>query len=102
MSLEMSDTVGKIYELCGPDRLAYIELLQAIGRVLGKRSVRTVSLPLGVMKLVTSILQHYPFYPITMDQIRMLEEESICDCTWRETFRFDPVGLEEGIRVYLR
>lgn len=102
MSLEMSDTVGKIYELCGPDRLAYIELLQAIGRVLGKRSVRTVSLPLGLMKLVTSIPQRFPFYPITMDQLRMLEGESICDCTWRETFRFDPVGLEEGIRVYLK
>ncbi len=101
MSLEMPETIGKTYELCGRDRLTYHGLIQTIGAALGKRSVRTFSLPLGLMGLVTPIFQCLPSFPITMDQIRMLVEENVCDCTWRETFRFDPVGLEEGIRVYL-
>lgn len=102
MSLEMPETIGKTYELCGIDRLAYRELIHTIGTALGRGKVRTCSLPLGLMEVVTPLFQHFPFFPITMDQIRMLMEDNVCDCAWRETFRFDPVGLEEGIRVYLR
>jgi NADH dehydrogenase len=70
--------------------------------VLGKRPVRTVRIPLRLMESVTPHLQRFSFFPITMDQIRMLVEENLCDGTWRETFHFEPVGLEEGIRAYLR
>ena len=102
VSLEMPETVGKTYELCGRDRLTYLELLDIIGMVLGKRPVRTMRIPLHLMETLATQLQHFSFFPITMDQIRMLVEENICDGTWRETFRFEPVGLEEGIRAYLK
>jgi uncharacterized protein YbjT (DUF2867 family) len=101
MALEMPETVGKTYELCGPDRITYLELITFIAGVLGKRSVRTVKLPLSLMEMVTPFLQRFSFFPVTRDQIRMLQEDSVCDGAWRETFRFDPVGLEEGIRAYL-
>jgi len=32
----------------------------------------------------------------------MLLEESICDGTWQDTFGFEPLRFEEGIRAYLR
>jgi NADH dehydrogenase len=35
MALEMPETIGQTYEICGPDRLTYNELLDTIGRVLG-------------------------------------------------------------------
>ena len=101
MALEMPETVGKTYELCGPDRITYLELITFIAGVLGKRTVRTVKLPPSLMEMVTPFLQRFSFFPVTRDQIRMLQEDSVCDGAWRETFRFDPVGLEEGIRVYL-
>jgi NADH dehydrogenase len=101
MALEMPETVGKTYELCGQERVTYLELIAFIGRVLGKRTVRTVRLPLSLMEMVTPFLQRFAFFPVTRDQIRMLREDNVCDGAWRETFRFDPVGLEEGIRVYL-
>lgn len=101
-ALEMPETTGKTFELCGRDRLTYLELLDTIGTVLGKRPVRTVRIPLRLMETVTPHLQRFAFFPITMDQIRMLLEESVCDGTWRETFHFEPVGLEEGIRAYLK
>lgn len=102
MALEMPETVGKIYEICGRDRLTYNEMLDTIGRVLGKSHVAKIPNPLGIMKLVVPLLQGFSFFPITMDQILMLVEENICDGVWRETFSFDPQRFEEGISAYLR
>jgi len=102
MALEMPETVGQSYGLCGRDRITYRELLTLVARTLGKKSVRTLQVPVSFLKLVTPLLQRFPFFPITMDQITMLLEESICDGAWKETFRFDPVGIEEAIHVYLK
>jgi len=101
-ALEMPATVGKTYELCGPDRLAYNELLDTIGRVLGKGHVRKLANPLGIMRLVVPLLQGLPFFPLTMDQLLMLVEENICDGSWKETFDFEPERFEAGIARYLR
>ncbi|RQW87607.1 MAG: complex I NDUFA9 subunit family protein [Geobacter sp.] len=102
MALEMPETVGQSYGLCGRDRITYRELLTIVARTLGKRSVRTLQVPVSFMTLVTPLLQRFSFFPITMDQITMLLEESICDGAWKETFRFDPVSIEEAIHVYLQ
>lgn len=102
MALEMPETTGKTYEICGMDRLSYNEMLDIIGRVLGKSRVVKIPNPLGIMKLVVPLLQGFSFFPITMDQLLMLVEENICNGAWRETFRFEPQRFEEGIRAYLR
>lgn len=101
-ALEMPATVGQAYELCGPERIAYNDLLDTIGRVLGKGRVAKLPNPLGVMKLVVPLLQGFSFFPITMDQILMLVEENICASPWPEVFGFEPERFEPGIRKYLR
>ena len=102
MALEMPETAGRTYEICGSDRLSYNEMLDTIGRVLGKSHVAKIPNPLWIMKLVVPLLQGFPFFPITMDQILMLIEENICDGAWQDTFKFEPQRFEEGIRAYLR
>ena len=102
LALEKPETIGQTYELCGKDRLTYLELVDAIGRVLGKSSVIKIKNPLCLMKLVTPLLEGFSFFPLTSDQITMLLEESICDGVWQETFGFEPVGFEEGIGRYLK
>jgi len=102
MALDMQETVGQSYGICGRDRITYLELLEIIARTLGKRSVRTLNVPVPFMKLAASLLQRFSFFPVTMDQITMLLEESICDGAWKETFRFDPIGIEEAIHSYLK
>jgi NADH dehydrogenase len=102
MALEMPGTSGQTYELCGADRLTYLEIIDAIGRVLGKAGVMKIHNPLFLMKLITPIMQQFPLFPITMDQIQMLIEESICEGAWRETFRFEPLRFEAGIADYLK
>jgi len=102
MALGMPETVGRTFELCGPDRLPYNELLDTIGRVLGKRHVAKIPNPLPIMKAIVPLLQGFSFFPVTMDQILMLTEENICDERWRETFTFEPERLEAGIARYLK
>ena len=101
LAIEKSETIGKGYNLCGNDRMNYIELVDAVAAVLGKSCIK-VRNPLFVMKLMTPLLEWLPFYPVTSDQITMLLEESICDGSWQETFGFKPVAFREGISGYLQ
>jgi NADH dehydrogenase len=101
IALEKADTAGQAYELCGQDRVSYLELVTLIGECLG-RTPRTVHLPLALMKGIVPMLQGLPGFPLTMDQLQMLLEESICDGSWRKVFGFEPLRLREGIARYVR
>lgn len=102
LALEMPETIGRTFELCGGTRLSYNELLDAIGRALDRTHVAKIPNPLGLMKLVVPLFQKIPAFPITMDQLLMLIEENICDGSWQKTFKFEPQDFENGIRSYLR
>lgn len=101
LALGMPETSGKSYNLCGRDRFSYLEMVDAIGMVLGKKHVLKVRSPLILMKLVTQLLEGFSFFPLTSDQITMLLEESICDGSWQETFGFSPAGFADEIGSYL-
>lgn len=102
IALEKPEIICNSYNICGPDRLNYLEIVDAVAKALGRHFVLKMKNPLILMQLVTPILEKFPFYPVTSDQITMLLEESICDGTWQDTFGFAPVGFEEGIGRYLR
>ena len=101
LALEQPETVGQCYELCGNDRLSYVELLDAVATAMGKSAPFKLHAPLGLMKLIIPVMQQIPQFPITMDQLQMLIEENICDGRWKLTFGFEPRDLYEGIREYL-
>jgi NADH dehydrogenase len=100
-ALEMPESVGKTYELCGGDRLSYEALLDLVAGALGRPAPWKPHLPLGLMKLIIPILQKIPQFPITMDQLQMLLEENIGNGEWQQEFGFKPRGLREGIAEYL-
>jgi NADH dehydrogenase len=102
IALKKPETIGKGYNICGPDRLNYLEIVDAVAKALGRHFVLKMKNPLLLMQLITPILEKFPFYPVTSDQITMLLEESICDSSWQETFGFEPVGFAAGIAQYLR
>ncbi|GAM09733.1 NADH dehydrogenase [ubiquinone] 1 alpha subcomplex subunit 9, mitochondrial [Geobacter sp. OR-1] len=101
-ALAMPETVGNAYELCGPDRLTYLELIDTIATAVGRSRPVKMKNPLLLMKLATALLEQFPIYPVTLDQIQMLIEESICDGSWQETFGFTPTRFGEGIASYLQ
>jgi len=101
LALEMPETIGGCYELCGNDRLTYLELLDVIASALGRPAPLKPRIPLGVMKLVIPLMQQLPQFPITMDQLQMLIEESICDGCWQKVFGFEPRDFRDEIRTCL-
>jgi NADH dehydrogenase len=101
LSLEMPETIGQCYELCGKNRLSYVELLDAVALAMGKSAPFKPHIPLGLMKMIIPVMQRIPQFPITMDQLQMLIEENICDGRWQRVFRFEPRDFREGIKGYL-
>ncbi len=100
-ALEQPETAGKVYELCGPDRLSYRELLDTIAAAMGRRPPFKPALPLTIMRPVIKALQGISAFPITTDQLQMLLEENICDGCWQKTFDFTPIRFQDGIKEYL-
>lgn len=101
MALDMPGTIGRCYELCGNNRLAYVDLIDAIASAMGRSIPLKPRLPIGIMKQVISIMQHLPQFPITSDQLQMLLEENICNGNWKREFGFEPIDFIDGIREYL-
>jgi NADH dehydrogenase len=101
MSLAMQETIGQCYELCGKERLTYLDLLDAVASAMGRMVPFKPKAPLGLMKMIIPFMQHVPQFPITMDQLQMLIEENICDCSWQKVFGFEPRDFREGIAEYL-
>ena len=72
-------SMGQTYALVGPEPHRFVDILDHIGAALGRARVRKLHVPLGAVKLLTRALGWLPFYPVTTDQIAMLEEESVAD-----------------------
>ncbi len=85
-ALSSEVAVGKTYDVAGPDRYTYNELLDAVMYVT-KTYKWKFHQPMSLMKLAASLLGSFPFFPVSRDQMTMLEEENISD-SW-ESFYAD-------------
>jgi NADH dehydrogenase len=64
--------------------------------------VRKAHVPLGFIRPVARILHRLPGFPVTPDQLRMLEEDNICDpAPFYGAFRLEPMPLATGLRRML-
>jgi uncharacterized protein YbjT (DUF2867 family) len=98
-ALRLPVTVGQTYEVGGPESYRFDELLDLIGQALGVSRVRKVHVPLGLVKAVTRALGWLPFFPVTMDQITMLEEGNVTDPSrFYADFSVRPEPLAAGLR----
>jgi NADH dehydrogenase len=101
LALEMPETVGQCYELCGNNRLSFVDLLDAVASAIGKPAPYKLRIPLGLMEMIIPVMQRVPQFPITMDQLQMLTEENICDGCWQKVFRFEARDFLKGIQADL-
>ena len=54
------------------------------------------------MRPVTAVLHRFPDYPLTPDQLLMLEEENTCEPgPFYETFGLVPISLGAGLAAML-
>ena len=101
-ALERPVTIKQTYEVGGPEAVTMLELLDSIGRALGRRRVRKVHVPLGVMKPLARLLHPLPGFPVTPDQLLMLGEDGVCDPRpFFDAFQLEPVPLATGLERML-
>ena len=101
-ALSRPSAVKQTYEVGGPDRVTLGELVDLIGKALGRRRILKFNVPRGVVWAATRVLHRLPFFPLTPDQLLMLEEDNVCDpAPFFSTFGLAPLPLATGLRQLL-
>jgi len=101
-ALRLETTVKQTYGVGGPDVVTMVELLDLIGRALGRPRVPKLHVPMGLMRPMTRLCYWLPGFPVTPDQLLMLEENNTCDArAFFSTFGLEPVPLAAGLQAML-
>lgn len=101
-ALADSGAAKHTYEVGGPDAVSMLDLLDRIGAALGRGRVRKVHIPVGVMRPLAHLLHPLPSFPLTPDQLLMLEQDNTCNPTpFFTTFGLAPVPLTVGLERML-
>ncbi len=100
--------VGRTFDLCGPERLTFNEVLDTILAVTGRRRVK-LHLPLPLARLVARGLELiFPRLlgraaPFNRDQLLMLQEDNVGDpAPARALFDLPVESFRTGLGRYLR
>jgi uncharacterized protein YbjT (DUF2867 family) len=102
-ALDNHDSSKKTYCCCGPQTYSYDQLLDTIGKTLKNKSVCKIHQPLPLMKPIVKLLQSFPLFPITEDQLQMLLEGNTCEeNNWINDFQINPACLDAAIKTYLK
>ena len=101
-SLNMPETFGKTFVLCGPKNLTWKEIIRIIARASG-RSKMMVPVPAFYVRIMTALFDRFEFFPITRDQLTMLLEGNTGDS--KEIFAqlgVEPTPFSADTLTYLR
>lgn len=100
-SIGMPETQGNSYEIAGPDRITFGDLIRHIAGMLGVH-MRSVNVPAWAVRPVVGLLERYPWFPLTADQLEMLSEDSVCEIDrYVKTFRIEPQTLQQILPTLL-
>lgn len=97
--LSPEKTSGKEYNLCGPEAMAYIELLEIACWALG-RKVRFIHIPHGIAVALAGFGEKLPGFPITREQVlRLLEDKKFDISLAVSELNYSPRNFSEGIKM---
>ncbi|HNP34317.1 MAG TPA: NAD(P)H-binding protein [Woeseiaceae bacterium] len=77
-ALENNDCVGKTYALGGPEVLTWKEMVSRIAAATGRRKW-FLPMPIALMRIGATLFDWLPFFPVTREQLTMLEEGNVAD-----------------------
>ena len=101
-AVELPATAKHAYDVGGPEAVTMVRLLDLIGAALDRPRVRKIHVPLGLVRPLTRLLHRLPGFPLTPDQLLMLEEDNVCDPQpFQAAFGLPPVPLATGLRAML-
>jgi len=85
-TLSMPETQGKIFEVGGPERIAFIDIMYKVARHYGVWP-NTVSVSSRFARPMVKFAQRFRSFPLTYDELMMLLEDNVCDAsTFTSTF----------------
>ena len=77
-AIDKEDSNQKIYELGGTTSYSWKEILRIISDACGKKKW-SIPAPIGAVKLVAFLLDRFSWFPVTRDQLTMLEKGNVCE-----------------------
>ena len=77
LALREPQTELQTYALCGPDRASWKEIVETIAAACG-RTKWALPAPAMAIQAAAGLLDRFPWFPITGDQITMLMEGNVC------------------------
>jgi len=78
-ALQQAAMSKQCYTLCGGSVVSWNDIIQKISIASGKGSKLALPAPTALIKPVAAIMDRFPWFPITKDQITMLLEGNTCD-----------------------
>ncbi len=101
-ALASPDSFRGIFELGGPQRLAYNEIVKDLADVM-KSKKTIIHMPMGLMKFGAAVAEKtIPFMPVTTDQLKLLEIDNICDIdSVEKNFGFQPVKYKDALKEFI-
>jgi len=101
-ALTLDASVKHTYDVGGPEPVTMVDLIDRVAAAMGRRRPIKAHVPLGLVRGVTRVLYRFSDYPLTPDQLLMLEEENTCEPgPFYETFGLVPVPLDTGLAAML-
>jgi len=79
-TVTMPETQGKIYEIGGPERIAFVDILYKVARVYDVWP-NTVSVSSMLAKPLVKFAQRFRCFPLTLEELYLLLEDNTCDPT---------------------
>jgi uncharacterized protein YbjT (DUF2867 family) len=75
-ALQITDSAGKTYELCGPETHTLRQIVEMVASRLGRRRLY-ISIPLDVAHSLARFFEHLPVAPLTVAQVDLLREDNV-------------------------
>jgi NADH dehydrogenase len=79
-ALERADSVGKTYQFRG-EAMSFRDLLKKLAQRMGQKTT-FLNIPLPIMRALATYLDRFPLFPITREQMIMLQEYQSSDDRW--------------------
>lgn len=77
-ALENNECIGKTYALGGPEVLTWKTMVSRIADAVGRHKY-FIPMPIGLMRVGATLFDWLPFFPVTRDQLMMLQEGNVAE-----------------------
>lgn len=91
-----------VLELGGLERLTYVQMIDSIGNILGKK-VRAIKIPAALVLAALSVIEFFGIpFPLRRETIHQINEDLVCENDVNlSVFNVRQCGFEENLRGYL-